>query len=223
VAEPDAVQRNTANRRRGSTAERAVARVADYGDPRMNEHFWSKVYPCPITGCWLWGDRPSGQGYGQYRWGRRRPVAHRFLWETLFGPVPPGLQLDHLCRVRCCVNPAHLEPVTPQVNNLRGIGPSARYAARTHCDKGHEFTPDNTYRRRSGGRECATCTADRMRRKRQAAGKSPGPAAINATKTHCIRGHALEGDNIRVANRRRVCRTCERERMRRVRAQARAS
>lgn len=77
--------------------------------------------PVPFSGCWVWmGSMFSRNGYGRVWWDGRRRQAHRVLWEMANGPVPRGMVLDHRCRVRCCVNPAHLEPVTVRVNTLRG-------------------------------------------------------------------------------------------------------
>lgn len=80
----------------------------------------------PATGCWVWLGRSSRNGYGRICVRGKERQAHRVLWALLFGPIPPAHVLDHLCRNRACVNPAHLEPVTVQVNTLRGDGPTAR-------------------------------------------------------------------------------------------------
>lgn len=98
--------------------------------------------------------------------------AHRISYEMLIGPIPSGLQLDHLCRVRHCVNPQHLEPVTNRVNSLRGISLPAQNHRKTHCPQGHAYTPDNVYYHGAGNRWriCATCQKARSteykRRKR---------------------------------------------------------
>lgn len=109
--------------------------------------------------CWGWSSTVTTKGYAMI-WdpdrANNRP-AHRLMYEHFIGPVPEGLQLDHLCRNRSCVNPYHLEPVTARENVLRGTGPTAINAARTQCKNGHEFTPENTYLRRSGGRSCIEC------------------------------------------------------------------
>jgi len=112
-------------------------------------------------GCWLWAAGLTGPGYGQIWWRGRMQYAHRVVYEVLVGPLPNPKHLvsDHLCRVRSCVNPRHIEFVTNGENTRRGIGPDihrARHKAQTHCKWGHEFTKTNTYQR-SDGRECKTC------------------------------------------------------------------
>lgn len=74
----------------------------------------------PVTGCWVWTGRMNRNGYGRAWFRGKEPVIHRVVWTVLVGPIPPGYLLDHLCRNRKCCNPAHLEPVTPQENTLRG-------------------------------------------------------------------------------------------------------
>jgi hypothetical protein len=132
------------------------------------ERFWPKVNKngpipayCPELGpCWLWtGHIAKGsKGYARLGWLGRQQLAHRVAYELVIGPIPEGLTLDHLCRVRHCVNPRHLAAITNRENILRGESPSAKWAGRTHCGKGHEFTPENTYTRPNGeGRICRTC------------------------------------------------------------------
>ncbi|MFI7072082.1 HNH endonuclease signature motif containing protein [Micromonospora sediminicola] len=117
----------------------------------------------PDTGCRLWRRGTSHDGYAQVSYRGVDSYAHRVAYELLRGPVPEGLQLDHLCRVRHCVNPDHLQPVTHRVNTLRGDGPTAINAAKSHCDNGHEFTAESTYRHR-GRRQCRICNREAARR-----------------------------------------------------------
>lgn len=122
-------------------------------------HFWSR-FDRSGDGCWEWGGYLNGNGYGEFNHGRRghTRLAHRLVFEALVGPVPDGMDLDHLCRNRRCVNPAHLEPVTRQENLLRGETIPARHAALMRCRHGHPFDQDNTYWRPDGkGRDCRAC------------------------------------------------------------------
>ena len=108
-------------------------------------------------GCWEWkGAARAADGYRFAFRNNRQQYAHRFAYELLVGAVPSDKQLDHLCRNRGCVNPDHLEIVTPRVNTMRGISESARNAVKTHCVNGHAFDETNTYRRR-GRRYCKKC------------------------------------------------------------------
>ena len=87
--------------------------------PNTADTFWSRVEKT-ADGCWLWTSTIVWNGYGQFRIDNRRVYAHRFAYEQVNGTIPAGLDLDHLCRVRRCVNPAHLEPVTRRENLRRG-------------------------------------------------------------------------------------------------------
>lgn len=96
--------------------------------PTTEKRFWAKV---DVGDCWEWTATRHPQGHGMFTPPQSNPVyAHRFAYELLVGPIPPGLTLDHLCRNRGCVNPDHLQPVTQRVNVLRGDAPAARTAER---------------------------------------------------------------------------------------------
>lgn len=132
--------------------------------------FWEKVDK-DTDDCWRWTATLNPGGYGQFWNGAKLVSAHRWAYEHLVGPIPDGLQLDHLCRVRNCVRPDHLEPVTHRENGLRGISPNAVNAAKTHCKHGHEFTPENTIVRTGkgrSGRECRECKRQKDRAYRRA-------------------------------------------------------
>ena len=118
------------------------------------ERFWTKVEFTDT--CWLWTAARTSRGYGEFHHANRIRVAHRWAYEFCVGPIPEGLTLDHLCRVRHCVLSDHLEPVTNRVNLLRGEGFTAQQARQTHCKHGHPFDEANTYRWR-GHRACRTC------------------------------------------------------------------
>lgn len=121
------------------------------------------------NGCWLWAGYRAPDGYGQVKAG----MVHRLMYEHLVGPIPDGLVLDHLCRVRWCCNPAHLEPVTQGENLRRAPGSyvaiAAALKARTHCANGHEYTEANTNRKPNGSRQCLECAREYNRRSRDRA------------------------------------------------------
>lgn len=125
------------------------------------------------TGCWLWTASKNKGGYGQVGVAAGKPaLAHRVAYQTLVGPIPEGLELDHLCRVRNCCNPDHLEPVTRQENARRGLRNG--FALQTHCLRGHPLTGDNLRIVRTycgTGRVCRECARvrDRIYRERRKA------------------------------------------------------
>lgn len=130
-----------------------------WGDRTPSDRFWEKVDAA--GDCWDWtGTRTLG-GYGRVRWHGRLENAHRVGYALLVGPIPDGMHLDHLCRRRRCVNPDHLEPVTPKENMQRGYSPSARF--RDSCAHGHPAS--DRRRMRSGKPWCVSCDRDKYRRR----------------------------------------------------------
>lgn len=127
----------------------------------LEKRFWRYVEKTDT--CWLWTAGRNIGGYGVMgNMPGRRPFtcqAHRVSYEIHKGPIPAELTIDHLCRVRHCVNPEHLEAVTFAENVRRGISPPAQNGRKTHCVHGHEFTAENTYIRPDGDRGCRACGA----------------------------------------------------------------
>ena len=147
-------------------------------DAERERRFWAKVRKTPD--CWEWTAAKT-QGYGTFCLNQtpqgRTGRAHRIAYELLVGPIPPDKQIDHLCRNRACVNPAHLELVTSRTNTLRGEGRTAHNARKTHCPRGHAYTPENTLVSKGGERFCRECRRlDCERRRRRM-----GVPALNPT------------------------------------------
>lgn len=118
------------------------------------------------NGCWRWvAGKFQISGYAAFWWEGTNRLGHRFVYELLVGPIAEGLQLDHLCRVRDCVNPAHLEPVTARENALRSpITRQSINVAKTHCPQGHPYSGENLYVKPCGRRVCRTCKLEGQRR-----------------------------------------------------------
>ena len=113
---------------------------------------------CPQLGrCWKWKGAINSHGYGTMRLNGKSVGAHQIAYKLQRGEVPVGLELDHICRNRACVNPYHLEAVSPKINKLRGAGIASINHNKTHCKHGHPFSGDNLMLRKNRGRDCRTC------------------------------------------------------------------
>lgn len=144
--------------------------MSDWQVPAKVMARFDAKYEVSVDGCWLWVAYIDSGGYGLFSHNGRPVKAHRFSYEAHVGQIPQGLQIDHLCRVRHCVNPAHLEPVTHAENIRRGVANDMlllRQASITHCPQGHEYTQENTRlgKTRSGSncRHCKECAKIRAR------------------------------------------------------------
>lgn len=110
------------------------------------------------SGCWVWAGRKDRHGYGLIKIGRTPRFAHRVSFEAWMGPIPEGLQIDHLCRVRDCCNPEHLEPVSSRENTMRSpVAPAAVNSRKTKCKNGHDLAGENLYVSPNGYRHCREC------------------------------------------------------------------
>lgn len=131
---------------------------------KYTARFWSKVLKS--SECWIWKAATNESGYGYYYAGERMVRAHRYAYATEYGPIEPGIELDHSCRNRSCVRPSHLRPVTHQLNCQLGIG------SKTHCKYGHRFTSENTFKTTGPKKQriCRACSRNRAEKYRRKKG-----------------------------------------------------
>lgn len=120
------------------------------------------------AGCWVWTRGKERFGYGKISIGYKTFMAHRVSYEQFVGPIPKGLQLDHVCHNPSCVNPSHLEPVTARENLMRSPTFQAKNAAKTHCPKNHPYHGENLFTRKDGARGCRICMRQNLRNSRAA-------------------------------------------------------
>ena len=169
-----------------------------------------------LPGCWHWGGTLSDFGYGLLNRSQQESDnkttlirVHRYIYERANGPIPEGYEVDHLCRVRPCANPDHLEAVTSQTNNLRGTSPAALHAAKEKCPEGHLYDRSSA----AGARTCSTC----IRKHSISRARGDGKGGYQSERTHCPERHPYEGDNLVLEKRKRKdgtygevrkCRTC---------------
>lgn len=180
--------------------------------------FWMLRTIIDSNGCWLWQGSTINRGYAVRGYKGKRRLLHKLVWESINGPVPSGLELDHTCHSndlackggdgclhRRCWNPDHLEAVTRKVNHERG----RRSRLRTHCLRGHEYTPQNTrYDPNDGHRVCRKCKSEWMRLvyKHRNLPRHPKEA-----RTHCSQGHEFtEANTWRRKDNSMRCRICHR-------------
>lgn len=138
-----------------------------YGDPRLPPRFWSKVEES-TDGCWLWTAALNGHGYARFWWplAGKAVYGHRLAFDVVGPGLTPGLVLDHLCRNRACVNPAHLEEVTLRLNIQRGNAPTMQRHRANTCQNGHDLREG--YVMPGGRRRCRTCHKEYMRPRNKA-------------------------------------------------------
>jgi hypothetical protein len=147
-------------------------RLVRYGDPEGGKYYEGLPVVERIlrrivltdTGCWEWQGYADVHGYGQMGLGNKVYLVHRLSYEAHVGPIPDGMMIDHLCRYPRCVNPAHLDVVTPRENLMRSdLTFAGRKARQTSCIHGHLFDEKNTWVSKDGRRKCRKCSARNQR------------------------------------------------------------
>lgn len=180
---------------------------------RVNKNGPVSTHRPDLGPCWIWTGALTDKGYARIRHNKKLIRVHILLYERFIGAVPGGLELDHLCRVKNCVRPEHMEAVTHQVNVARA------YAVKTHCPAGHPLSGENLLPREDGYRECLECHRRRgresQRRRRARTGGERGPKTPKVSPEFCKNGHPLSGENLYVSPKgKRNCCACQRQRNR---------
>lgn len=146
------------------------------------------------SGCCVWPLALDKDGYAVCSLDGKSYRVHSLLYRHFVGPIPAGMQIDHLCRNPSCANLAHLEAVTPRENTMRGTSLAARNAAASHCIHGHPLSGENLYITAKGERQCRTCKLERKYQRR----------------VRCPKGHPYAGENLAFGPKgHRYCRTCK--------------
>jgi hypothetical protein len=171
------------------------------------EKFWVRVDKSGECWIWLGAKRPTGYGVVYVPDGQTTTSAHRVAYVLSGGVIPDGLHVDHLCRNPSCVNPDHLEPVTPRENVHRGDSPGIRVQRSGICSAGLHTTDGLC-------RVCKNERQQRSRARRRAESPPTGPGSYQRNKTHCPQGHPYDAENAYEHGGRRQCRECMRARRR---------
>lgn len=178
---------------------------------REDERFWRYAMPEPNSGCWLWIGSINRDGYAHFivkenEAGVKFQRGARWSYSRFVGPIPEGKVIDHKCRVRCCVNPSHLECVSVWENTFRGEGPSAKNKRKVFCIRGHELGGNNIYVNENGGRTCKICLKMHTEEYRAAARARKLP---KVEPLFCKNGHLWSENTKFNHERKRVCITCD--------------
>ncbi len=167
--------------------------------------FWKNIQVDEITGCWLWQHKLRSDGYARFKVNQKSVYVHCWAYEIFINQIPQGLELDHLCSVRHCCNPLHLEPVTHKENCSRGR--VNQFKGKTHCIKGHLFDAKNTRITKRGHRICRMCQKEWQQRNNGFMEKG--------SRKVCKRGHPFDETNTYIDPRgNKNCKECQRDRCR---------